>query len=85
MTGDEPFLDLTAQFADEAQAGHWETEWPNLRARMRTNPFVILGGFSSLVGRLTLERDGRTIRVHVSATHDETVRLMGVAVRLLGG
>jgi hypothetical protein len=85
LAGDETFLDLTAQFAEEAQARHWETEWPNLRARLRTNPFVILGGFSSLVGRLTLERDERTVRVHVTATHDETVRLLGVAVRLLGG
>ncbi|HXJ21792.1 MAG TPA: hypothetical protein VMT03_16325 [Polyangia bacterium] len=85
MDGDEPFLDLTAQFADEAQARHWETEWPNLRGRLRTNPFVILGGFSAIVGRVTLERDERTIRVHLTATHDETVRLLGVALRLLGG
>lgn len=85
LTGDEPFLDVTAQFADEAQARHWEAEWPNLSARLRTNPFVILGGFSSLIGRLSLERSERTIRVHVIATHDETVRLLGVAVRLLGG
>jgi hypothetical protein len=80
-----PFLDLTAQFASEVQARHWEAEWPNLRARLRVNPFVVLGGFSSLIGRLTLERDGQTIRVHVTATHDETQRLMGVALRLLGG
>jgi len=85
LAGDEPFLDLTAQFAGEPQARHWESEWPNLRARLRTNPFVILGGFSSLVSRLTLDRDDRTIRVHVTATHDETVRLLGVALRLLGG
>jgi hypothetical protein len=52
---------------------------------LRTNPLVILGGFSALVGRLTLERDEKVVRVHVTATHDETVRLLGVALRLFGG
>jgi hypothetical protein len=85
LTGDEPFVDLTGQFATEEQARHWEAEWPDLRARLRTNPFVVLGGFSSLIGRLELERDDKTIRVHLTATHDEALRLMGVAVRLLGG
>lgn len=85
MSGDEAFVDVTANFASESDARHWDEEWPNLRARLRGNPLVILGGFSSLLGRVTLDRDGSAIRIHVTATHDETLRLMGVALRLLGG
>jgi hypothetical protein len=81
----EGFLDLNADFAEESQARHWESEWPTIRARLRGNPLVILGGFSSLLGRLTLERDGRGVHIHLTVTHEELLRLMGVAVRLLGG
>ncbi len=81
----EAFVDLTADFADEAQARHWEAEWPDLRAKLRGNPLVILGGFSPLIGRVALDRDARAIHVHLTASHDELVRLMGVALRLLGG
>ncbi len=85
MSGDEAFVDVTATFASESDARHWDEEWPNLRARLRGNPLVILGGFSSLLGRVTLDREGAAIRIHATATHDETLRLMGVALRLLGG
>jgi hypothetical protein len=85
IVGDEPFLDLTADFASQAQARHWEAEWPNIRARLRGNPMIILGGFSALLGRVTLDRDGETVRVHLTATHDETLRLLGVALRFMGG
>lgn len=85
LQGGDGFLDLTADFADDSQASHWESEWPNIRARLRGNPMVILGGFSPLLGRLALERDGRAVHVHLTATHDELLRLMSIAVRLLGG
>ena len=85
MVGDESFLDVTANFATEADARHWEDEWPNLRGRLRGNPLVILGGFSALLGRITLDRDAAAVRVHLTATHDEVLRLMGVALRFLGG
>ncbi|HSS37967.1 MAG TPA: hypothetical protein VLT58_04300 [Polyangia bacterium] len=85
MVGDESFLDVTATFATEADARHWEAEWPNVRDRLRGNPLVILGGFSPLLGRISLDRDGAAVRVHLTATHDEVLRLMGVALRFLGG
>ena len=85
LQGGDAFLDLTADFADESQARHWESEWPNIRARLRSNPIVILGGFSPLLGRLALDRDERAVHIHLTATHDELLRLMGIALRLLGG
>ncbi|MES1207151.1 MAG: hypothetical protein ABUS79_14535, partial [Pseudomonadota bacterium] len=74
-----------ATFATDAEARHWEAEWPNIRSRVGGDPLVILGGFSALLGRITLESDGAAVRVHLTATHDETLRLMGLALRFLGG
>ncbi len=85
IVGDESFLDVTANFATAADALHWEAEWPNIRGRLRGNPLIILGGFSPLLGRITLVRDAAAVRVHLTATHDELLRLMGVALRFLGG
>ncbi len=38
MVGDESFLDVTANFATEADARHWETEWPNIRGAAARQP-----------------------------------------------
>jgi len=45
-------------------------------AKLRSNPLVILTGFSGLVGRATVERNGRTLALHVDATEVEAVRLL---------
>ena len=85
VVGDEPFLDVTAEFANESQARHWEAAWPSIQAKLRGNPMIMLGGFTPLLGRITLEREGESVRLHLTATHDETLRLMGVALHFLGG
>jgi hypothetical protein len=82
---DAPYLDLTADFKTEAPAKHWETQWPVLQRKWRSHPYVVLSGFSTLVGRATLTREGASVRVHLSVTRDETLRLLTLALQVLVG
>jgi hypothetical protein len=79
----EPYVEVTADFAEEAEARHWETTWPALQRKLRTNPFVVLGGFGPLMGRVTSSRDGHTARLRLSATTEETLRLLELAAGAL--
>ena len=54
-----------------------------LQRKLRTHPYAILTGFSSLVSRATLTREGNTVRLHLTVTHDETVRLLTLALQIL--
>ena len=45
----------------------------------------MLGGFSPLLSHATLTRDGHAVRVHLSATHEETLRLLALALHMIGG
>ena len=80
---DAPFLDVAAEFESEEPALHWETQWPVLQRKLRTHPYAILTGFSSLVSRAMLTRDGSVIRFHLAVTRDETVRLLALALQIL--
>ena len=79
-----PFLDVVAEFETEEQARHWESAWPSMHQRFKTNPYVILTGFGALVARAELTRVASTIRLHQIATEPETLRLLQLAARLLG-
>jgi hypothetical protein len=85
LDDDGVFLDLDGQFPVEGQARHWEDEWPTIQHKLAANPIVLLTGFSPLVSHATLTRDGLSMRLHVSATHDEMQRLLALALRFLGG
>ena len=79
------FVDVEGTFPAEGPAQHWETEWPTLQHKLSTNPLVMLGGFSPLLSHATLTRDGPSVRVHLSATHEETLRLLALALHMIGG
>jgi len=79
-----PFLNVTAEFADEDQAIHWERSWPTLHQRLRLNPYVVLGGFSALVAAVELKREGSTIKLHLSASELDTMRVLELVPRLMG-
>jgi hypothetical protein len=81
----DPFIELTADFADEAEARRWEAAWPVLQRKLRTNPYVVLGGFAAIVGRVTLVREGSTAKLRLSATEEETLRILQMAASALGG
>jgi hypothetical protein len=81
----EPYLEITGEFAAEAEARRWEEAWPALKGKLRSNPYVVLTGFSRLVGRATLSRDGSAIHLRDTASADETLRLLEMLTRALGG
>lgn len=80
---DAPSLDVTAAFKTEAPAQQWEAQWPALQRKLRTHPLLVLSGFSTLVTRAQLEREGRAVRLHLAVSHDETLRLLMMASHFL--
>jgi hypothetical protein len=82
---DGTFLDLEGHFPTDGPAHHWEDEWPTIRQKLAGNTFVLLGGFSQLVTRAALTREGSTIRLHITGTPDETQRVLALALHLIGG
>lgn len=82
---DAPTFNIEGEFRTEEPALRWEAEWPSISSRLRSHPFVLLSGFSPLLSRATLTRDGRKVHLHVTATRDETLRLLAFALHMLGG
>ncbi|HSZ81941.1 MAG TPA: hypothetical protein VLA14_06655 [Polyangia bacterium] len=81
----EPYFEITAAFADEAAARRCEESWPTLQRRLRTNPYLVLGGLSSLAARITATREGGTVRLRLTSSTDEAVRVLLIAARAFGG
>jgi hypothetical protein len=79
----EPYVEITGEFREEREARRWEASWPGLQRKVRSNAYVVLGGFSAAVGRATSTRDGSTVKLRVTATVDETVRLLQMAASAL--
>ena len=82
---DAPYIDLVAQFKTDAPAQQWEANWPTVQRKLRTHPLLVLSGFSSLVTRAQLDRDGRTVRLHLAVSRDETLRLLAIAAHFMTG
>ena len=85
LDDDGMWLDVDGEFAGEEPASHWENEWPNIQHKLGVNPLVLLGGYTPLVTRATLTRDGKAIHLHVSGRRDETARLLTMVLHMLGG
>jgi len=73
---DTPFAALTASFAEASQAQAWEAAWPRFHQQLRSNPLLVLAGFAGLLDRLQVERDEARVVVHLTATNDETLRIL---------
>jgi hypothetical protein len=84
-TAPSPFLQLTAEFAAEAQARAWQAEWPAWRQKLLGNPLVLLAGLNPIVTRAELERSGATITLHTTATPEETRRILQMVVNFAHG
>src|ERR1700690_2769550 len=48
---DSPFVDLEGEFQTDGPAQHWESAWPALLGKLRTNPILLLTGLSPLLYR----------------------------------
>jgi hypothetical protein len=77
-----PYLQIVAELATAADAEGFEQELPAWRQRLLTNPVVLLGGFSPLIRRTEISRDGSTVDLRVDATVDEILRLLNLVANL---
>jgi hypothetical protein len=80
-----PFVELTAEFEKVADTEAWQQQWPGFRQKLLGNPLVLLGGIMPIVTRAELSRDGSTLILRTSATHEEMRRILGMVGNLLGG
>jgi hypothetical protein len=81
----EPFVDVTAEYATDEEAQRTEAAWPELQRKLRTNPYVVLGGFSAVIGRVTLQREGNSIHLKETATSTEALRIFQMIAQAFGG
>ena len=77
-----PYIQLIAEFKSEADAERWEQDLPTWRRRLLGNPIVLISGFSPLIRRATISREGSTLEVRVDASLDEIQRLLNVVANL---
>jgi hypothetical protein len=77
-----PYIQVIAEFKTEADAERWEEDLPAWRRQLLTNPIVLISGFSALIRRAQISRDGSNLELRVDATVDEIQRLLNVAVNL---
>jgi hypothetical protein len=79
---ESPYLAISADFASVADAERWERDLPAWKRRIGTNPIVLLAGFSSLVGRAEISREGSTLQTRIELSTAELQRLLSVIANL---
>jgi hypothetical protein len=77
-----PYLQLIAEFKTEADAEHWEQDLPAWRRQLLLNPIVLVSGFSPLIRRAEISRDGANLELRVELSIEELQRLLNVTVNL---
>jgi hypothetical protein len=77
-----PYLEVSAEFAADADADRWEQDLPAWRRKVMLNPVVILSGFASLIGRAESSREGNTLRLRVDTSTEELQRLLNLVATL---
>jgi hypothetical protein len=77
-----PFIEILAEFKTAAEADRWEHDLPVWKRKVVTNPAVLLTGFSTLVGRAQISREGNTLQTRIELSTAELQRLLNLAVNL---
>jgi hypothetical protein len=77
-----PFIEILAEFNTAAEADRWERDLPAWKRKVVTNPAVLLTGFSSLVGRAQITREGNTLQTRIEVSTAELQRLLNLAANL---
>ena len=80
-----PFIEILAEFKTPADADRWERDLPAWKRKVVTNPAVFLSGFSSLVGRAQITREGTTLQTRIEVSTSELQRLLNLAANLTRG
>ena len=73
-----PFIEILAEFKTSEEADKFESQLPAWKRKLVTNPMVILGGFSSLLGRAEIKREGETLQIRIEASTAELQRLLNL-------
>jgi hypothetical protein len=77
-----PYLQVIAEFKTEADAERWEQDLPAWRRQLLLNPIVLVSGFSPLIRRAEISRDGANLELRVDLSIEELQRLLNVTVNL---
>jgi hypothetical protein len=73
---ESPYISVEAEFSSKADADRWEHEVPVWRRKLQSNPMAIMFGFSSLLARTQLSRDGTTLILRAETSIEELQRLV---------
>lgn len=84
IDSDDTTLDVEGEFPTDKPVRHWETEWPTIERQLVSTSLAMVTEFSSVMSRAKLTCYGNTVRVHLSATHAETLSLLRIALHLVG-
>jgi hypothetical protein len=79
----EPRLLVTGFFATETEALAWQQTLPGLRRTALGNPLLVLSGAATIVSRMEITREGGEVAIEARLGHDEALRLLHMAARLL--
>ncbi len=77
-----PFIEILAEFKNDADAEVWERDLPSWQRKIASNPAVFLSGFSSLIGRAQISREGATLQTRIEVSTAELQRLLNLAANL---
>jgi hypothetical protein len=77
-----PYVQVIAEFKAEADAERWEQDLPAWRRQLLVNPLVLVSGFSPLIRRAQVSRDGTNLELRVELTVEEMQRLLAVVSNL---
>ncbi len=77
-----PYIQIIAEFKTEADAERWEQDLPGWRRQLLVNPLVLVSGFSPLIRRAEVSRDGANLELRVDLAVEELQRLLNVVANL---
>jgi hypothetical protein len=77
-----PYIHVIAEFKTEEDAQKWEQDLPAWRRKALLNPVVLVSGFSPLIRRVEISRDGSNLELQVDATSEEIQRILNLAANL---
>jgi hypothetical protein len=77
-----PYVQVIAEFKTEADAERWEQDLPAWRRQLLVNPLVLVSGFSPLIRRAEVSRDGANLELRIDLTVEEIQRLLNVVSNL---
>ncbi len=80
----EPSVTVTAELTSDAAAMRAESVWPELRDKLVMTPLLLAADLSAAADRARLTREGRKLRLDVSLSEAELLRLLEAVATFFG-